>query len=108
MTITSTVVNYIVVAFRGLLALPSHPSLQPYQNDTHPNNHHGRPDLVAAILKLTDAFAKEFPKDKLWINDMSLPTGGRFDVVDTAHQFQPVDDLAPFRVGVDDAVHRKA
>ena len=74
-------IDYFRVKFPGLASLPPHPNIRAYQNDTtHPQSHYGRQDLITAIHRCATAFGQEFPGDRLWINDMSLPWGGVFDI----------------------------
>lgn len=50
----------------------------------HLTNHWGSPLLLDKIKKFARAYGKEFPGNKLEINDMSLPWGGVFDLGPTA------------------------
>jgi hypothetical protein len=44
----------------------------------HPSNHFGTGTLVSKIRQLATAFHSKFSKD-IFVNDMSLPSGGLFD-----------------------------
>ena len=83
-TVGADYVNIIDVRFDGLQKLLPHPRLKVYTNDPkHPQNDYGRPELLSALSRLADAYSKVFPKGQLWVNDMSLPWGGIFDVKGT-------------------------
>jgi len=75
---------HIPVFYPGLEKLPEHPVLHPYQGSDeipyHPSevSHYGKPELNAKLLQLADEFQKIYPDHKIWVNDMSLPTGGMF------------------------------
>jgi hypothetical protein len=90
-------VNSFNVHFDGLIPLPSHPSLHPYTHDlTHPQNTFGVPKLVSALLALGDAYGKVFfgPAYVLWVNDMSLPKGGRFCTHPKGHKWGGEVDIS--------------
>lgn len=68
-----------VVMVRGLTGLfaTTGISLIGY-TPTHQTDHWGTPDLVSAIQALGRAFHAEYGKN-IFVNDISLPTGGLFD-----------------------------
>ena len=77
----STDVDHARVRFPGLVQLPAHPNIRSYTNDgTHPQNNFGRRDLVRATSNCATAFGQAFPGAVLFVNDMSLPWGGTFDI----------------------------
>jgi hypothetical protein len=43
-------------------------------------NHWATPATVTELIAVNSRWSAEYEEDELWINDMSLPTGGRFDV----------------------------
>ena len=49
------------------------------ETDKHPSNHWGTPASIEAIKSIGEAYHKKFKKH-IYINDMSLPTGGVFDI----------------------------
>jgi hypothetical protein len=70
------------------LSAIGHKYIETYTNDdTHPDSHWGRPPLVKAITGVADAYGREIEagrfgevtneQRKLWVNDLSLPWGGR-------------------------------
>lgn len=70
----------VVVQIPGLVSMSSRPSIVlTGATGAHPANHYGRPDFVRAIENLADQFFAEFSKP-LFVNDMSLPDGGLFDI----------------------------
>ncbi|MCE5270272.1 penicillin-insensitive murein endopeptidase [bacterium] len=75
---------FIDVRFGGLVKLTDHAALEPYQGSGeepyHPSDksHYGKPELNAKLLQLAEEFQKIYPDHKIWVNDMSLPTGGMF------------------------------
>jgi hypothetical protein len=46
----------------------------------HGDNHYGTASLNGALVTLADSYAAAFPNNKLAYNDMSLVTGGVFDI----------------------------
>jgi hypothetical protein len=46
----------------------------------HGDNHYGTASLNGALVNLADSYAAAFPNNKLAYNDMSLVTGGVFDI----------------------------
>jgi len=50
---------------------------------SHPKNHYGRPYLLEFIRTLARRASQEIQGEHLYVNDMSLPWGGVFDVCGT-------------------------
>ena len=46
---------------------------------THPDSHWGTPGVVAALMALGDSVQRRFGRG-IAVNDMSLPSGGKFDL----------------------------
>ena len=75
-----SIIGYNDVLISGLTALPASTGLTLTGKTTrHPSNHWGTPDLVQALRALGRAYYLEF-QTNLFINDMSLQTGGLFDI----------------------------
>jgi hypothetical protein len=74
-----TFTNYYNIAFPGLVPLEAATGIVLVgSTDTHPTNHYGTPALCNGIRALAAAFHAKWAKP-LYVNDMSLPTGGLFD-----------------------------
>ncbi len=68
------------VGVPGLVALPGRPSyVLVGQLWSHPANHHGIPAVTARLDTLADSVMGRFNRP-LYLNDMALPLGGRFDL----------------------------
>jgi hypothetical protein len=48
-------------------------------HDVHPDNHWGSAGMVGALVSLADSLHAEYNL-RLFVNDMSLPLGGKFDL----------------------------
>ena len=81
-------------------------------NTHHPENHYGTQELINAVTALARAFKGRFGESavglkQLWINDMSLRYGGRFDCwSDRRREFQWPHQLHMFGEHVD--IHSKS
>ncbi|MGB9601025.1 MAG: hypothetical protein ACPL7I_10770 [Myxococcota bacterium] len=73
----------IVIPIRvgGLVPLPIEPDSYSLvgETDSHPVNHYGNPEFIDAIQKIARKY-KEYYKQRLRINDISLEYGGLFDI----------------------------
>ena len=77
---TRTVEETYTIAVPGLVSIGSGPGyILVGQTGTHPGNHFGTPGFNAALRALAQRFLAKYNKN-LAYNDMSLITGGRFDV----------------------------
>jgi hypothetical protein len=105
----STNITVAVGASTGqsFVELPGTPNMnlvgQTYLGQSiHPNNHYGLPALVTALTALSINWAAQYQRDQhslpgpqLPVNDMSLATGGEFDIPGQWH----VDDVGKIHVG---------
>lgn len=77
----------INVTYPGLIPMPEGNNYKligswgmDYVTSMHVNNHNARPDVVQSLKNIADAFATAYPGKKVFYNDMSLPSGGHFDI----------------------------
>jgi hypothetical protein len=71
----------IGVQIDGLIALAAGANFTLVgQTATHPDNHYGLGTMNATLANLADSYAAAFPGQTLAYNDMSLVTGGLFDI----------------------------
>lgn len=71
----------IGVQIDGLIALGAGANYQLVgQTATHPDNHYGTGTMNATLVNLANSYAQAFPGQTVAYNDMSLVTGGLFDI----------------------------
>lgn len=71
----------IGVQIGGLISLGAGANYQLVgQTATHPDNHYGTATMNATLVSLANSYAAAFPGQTLAYNDMSLVTGGLFDI----------------------------
>lgn len=71
----------IGVQIDGLISLAAGANFQLVgQTATHPDNHYGLATMNATLVNLANSYAAAFPGQTLAYNDMSLVTGGLFDI----------------------------
>ncbi len=71
----------IGVQIGGLVSLPPGTNYSLVgQTANHGDNHYGTATMNATLVSLADSYVAEFPNNPLAYNDMSLVTGGLFDI----------------------------